>query len=160
MTCRMMQRAAVLVSILGAAAPALGDVIEVGVVGTTFIPADVKINVGDTVHWAWKGEPMPHNVESGVGGAHDGNFRSGDPVTSEDYSVVFDQAFLDANPMPDNSYPYYCIVHVFEDMIGSVTVNKEAIIPTVSEWGLIVMALLLLTAGTIMVARRRRPAVT
>ncbi len=32
-------------------------------------------------------------------------------------------------------------------------------IPTVSEWGLIVMALLALTAGTIVFARRRRPAV-
>ena len=33
-------------------------------------------------------------------------------------------------------------------------------IPTVSEWGLIVMTLLLLTAGTIVFGRRRRPAVT
>ncbi len=32
-------------------------------------------------------------------------------------------------------------------------------IPTVSEWGLIVMLLLALTAGTIVFARRRRPAV-
>lgn len=30
-------------------------------------------------------------------------------------------------------------------------------VPTVSEWGLIVLTLLLLTAGTILVARRRRP---
>ncbi len=32
-------------------------------------------------------------------------------------------------------------------------------VPTVSEWGLIVMTLLLLTAGTIVFGRRRRPAV-
>ncbi|MFH1418380.1 MAG: IPTL-CTERM sorting domain-containing protein [Planctomycetota bacterium] len=31
-------------------------------------------------------------------------------------------------------------------------------VPTVSEWGLIIMTLLLLTAGTIVFARRRRPA--
>ena len=31
-------------------------------------------------------------------------------------------------------------------------------IPTVSEWGLIVMTLLLLTAGTVVFGRRRRPA--
>ena len=30
-------------------------------------------------------------------------------------------------------------------------------VPTVSEWGLIVMTLLLLTAGTIVFSRRRRP---
>lgn len=35
----------------------------------------------------------------------------------------------------------------------------EEEIPTVSEWGLIIMALLALTAGTIVFARRRRPAV-
>ena len=33
----------------------------------------------------------------------------------------------------------------------------EAPIPTVSEWGLIIMTLLALTAGTIVFARRRRP---
>ena len=33
----------------------------------------------------------------------------------------------------------------------------EPAIPTVSEWGLIVMTLLALTAGTIVFARRRRP---
>ncbi len=44
---------------------------------------------------------------------------------------------------------------------GEVCVDGECvnIIPTVSEWGLIIMALLLLTAGTIVFARRRRPAV-
>ena len=36
----------------------------------------------------------------------------------------------------------------------------QVTIPTVSEWGLIVMTLLALTAGTIVFARRRRPAVT
>ena len=153
MTCRLMQRAAILVSILGAAAPALADTIEVGIDGISFVPQDVKINVGDTVHWAWKGEPMPHNVESGVGGVHDGNFRSGDFTNTEDFSVVFDQAFLDANPMDDNSYPYYCIVHL-PGMVGSITVNK-AQIPTVSQWGLILMVVLAAVAAPFILRRRR-----
>lgn len=44
---------------------------------------------------------------------------------------------------------------------GEVCVDGECvnIIPTVSEWGLIIMALLALTAGTLIFARRRRPAV-
>ena len=44
---------------------------------------------------------------------------------------------------------------------GETCVDGECvnIIPTVSEWGLIVMVLLALTAGTIVFARRRRPAV-
>ncbi len=44
---------------------------------------------------------------------------------------------------------------------GEACVDGECvnIIPTVSEWALIVMTLLALTAGTIVFARRRRPAV-
>ncbi|HRX86650.1 MAG TPA: PQQ-dependent sugar dehydrogenase, partial [Phycisphaerae bacterium] len=34
--------------------------------GFVFTPADISINVGDTVHWFWAGGF--HNVESGVGG--------------------------------------------------------------------------------------------
>ena len=44
---------------------------------------------------------------------------------------------------------------------GEVCVDGVCVspIPTVSEWGLIIMTLLALTAGTIVFARRRRPAV-
>ena len=38
-------------------------------------------------------------------------------------------------------------------------IEPSNVIPTVSEWGLIIMTLLALTAGTIVFARRRRPAV-
>ena len=64
----------------------------------TFDPADLCIDVGDTVQWDWV--TGVHNVESGVGGIPDGNFSSGAPVSPpESFSVTFDQAFLDANPM-------------------------------------------------------------
>ena len=94
--------------------------------GILFIPADITIEVGDTVHWVWVSEV--HNVESGVivdfVGVPDGNFISGSPVgtVGTTYELAFDQAFLDANPMPGNAYPYYCIVHVFFTMAGTVTV--------------------------------------
>jgi glucose/arabinose dehydrogenase/plastocyanin len=93
--------------------------------GFDFIPADVTIEVGDTVHWDW--DSGFHNVESGVGGVHDGNFRSG-PATSDPnttYDLTFDAAFLADNPMPDDVYPYYCIIHVALDMIGSATVEPD-----------------------------------
>ena len=38
------------------------------------------------------------------------------------------------------------------------TCAPGTIIPTVSEWGLMVMTLLILTAGTIVIGRQRRPA--
>jgi glucose/arabinose dehydrogenase/plastocyanin len=103
------------------------EVIEVDVgPGFIFDPADITIQVGDTVHWVWRGGF--HNVESGVGGIHDGNFRSGNPtsVIGTTFDVTFDQAFLDENPMPDDYYPYYCAPHESFGMIGSVQVETAS----------------------------------
>ncbi len=50
---------------------------------------------------------------------------------------------------------------VFNEILKVIGVGGEGgsdAVPTVSEWGLIIMALLSLTAGTIVFARRRRPA--
>lgn len=93
----------------------------------TFSPADVTISVGDTVHWEWVGGN--HNVESGPvlsgSGVHDGIFRSGNPtpVSGTTYDLVFDQPFLDANPVQGNVYAYYCEPHTAVGMIGRVTVQ-------------------------------------
>ena len=43
------------------------------------------------------------------------------------YEVVFDQAFLDANPEPADVYPYYCMVHVGFEMVGCITVDAPGI---------------------------------
>lgn len=91
--------------------------------GFTYSPQDLVIDVGDTVLWTWAGGF--HDVESGVDGVFDGNFDSGAPTAAigVTFSVTFDEAFLAANPMPDNFYPYYCIVHFDFGQIGSITVN-------------------------------------
>ena len=39
------------------------------------------------------------------------------------YEVLFDQAFLDANPQPDGVYDYYCDPHVAFGMVGTVEVS-------------------------------------
>ena len=88
--------------------------------GSTFSPPHLTIDEGDQVHWVWVSGS--HNVESGVGGNHDGNFRSGDPGFRQTFGLVFDGAFLDAHIMVGNVYPYYCIVHFGSGMVGSVTV--------------------------------------
>ncbi len=99
--------------------------------GFVYSPADIVINVGDTVDWVWVSGF--HDVESGNGGAPDGIFDSGDPeLPPATFSVTFDQAFLDANPVPGNVYNYYCSIHVSFLMFGSVTVN---IPPSVTSYG-------------------------
>jgi plastocyanin len=112
-------------AILGAA-PALAQTTHtVTLQGTSFTPADVVIDVGDTVQWDWVSGM--HNVVSGVNPNPDGHFRSGDvagPPMS--FSVTFDQAFLDAHPMSGNLYPYYCEPHGGAGMLGSVTVRESA----------------------------------
>lgn len=90
--------------------------------GTSFAPADIVIEVGDTVRWTWVSGF--HNVESGVGGTHDEIFRSGDPTSAPgtEFEVLFDQTFVDDNPVPDDVYDYYCIAHVGLGMVGTVEV--------------------------------------
>lgn len=89
-----------------------------------FSPADVVIDVGDTIHWIWAS--TGHNVVSGM--PVDPNagvaFLSGPPApVGTTFDVLFDQAFLDANPVPNNIYDYHCHPHAAFGMVGSVTVN-------------------------------------
>ncbi len=86
-----------------------------------FSPADIIINVGDTVRWTW--DSGGHNVGSGLPGNPTPFFLSGPLAPAGTvFEVLFDQAFLDANPVLDNVYDYHCHPHGFFKMIGSVTV--------------------------------------
>jgi plastocyanin len=90
--------------------------------GFVFAPADVIIEVGDTVHWTWDSDG--HNVGSGLPGNPNDAFLSGPPApTGTEFEVVFDQAFLDANPMKGNVYDYHCHPHGGFGMIGSIEVE-------------------------------------
>ncbi len=89
-----------------------------------FLPPELTIRLGDTVHWVWI-EGI-HNVESGIVqkgfGVHDGRFRSGDPDFALEFSLLFDRQFVDAQPAPEGIYPYYCLVHSFKGMTGVIEV--------------------------------------
>ncbi len=131
MPCRSMltRPAAAMVGIaalLGLAWPAAAHDQEVAVgPGFIFVPAILTVELGDTVEWEWFGGL--HNVESGVDGVHDGNFRSGDPtdVIGTTFEVTFDQEFLDEHPMPGNAYPYFSAVEMDLKfgMTGTIIVN-------------------------------------
>lgn len=99
--------------------PALANdenVVNVDVSSNRFTPASVKIKVGQTVRWTWKGGQ--HNVVSGTcdesGGTPDGRFRSGPPVLGGG----LDQAFPTAG-----TFPYYCEPHCTSGMKGEIIVE-------------------------------------
>ena len=73
-------------------------------VGPTFSPADLTIEVGDTVEWRNTGQGF-HNVV-----ADDGSFTNGDPSSSNwTFQVQFDE-------VGDN--PYFCSAHGAAGGIG------------------------------------------
>ncbi len=76
-----------------------------------FIPADISINVGETVTWS-NDDSAAHTVTSGVPGAADDVFDSSLFMAGTTFSHTFDEA---------GEYDYFCLVHPW--MTGKVQVN-------------------------------------
>lgn len=77
-----------------------------------FIPADVAINVGETVTWS-NDDTAAHTVTSGItADGPDGNFDSSLVMSGDTFSHTFDEA---------GEYDYYCMVHPW--MAGKVQVG-------------------------------------
>ncbi len=95
----------------------------VDLLGISFDPQDLDIEVGDTVEFVWISGF--HDVKSGLG-TPDGAFDSGNPVNQPGkvFSVTFDEAFLAANPRADNIYDYYCTIHLGFGMVGQIDVRQ------------------------------------
>jgi plastocyanin len=110
---------------LAAAAPAHADIVTVNQINLIFTPADITINEGDTVRWVWNNGN--HTVTEGSDLVVDGNeafnyvLRSDNPIVD----VVFDAAFLAANPRPNDRYDYFCEPHVVFGMVGVVNVIRS-----------------------------------
>ena len=142
----MASAAAVILCATGSATAGSTVLVDVGP-GFAFTPSEIVIQTGDTVQWVWQGGM--HNVVSGVPGAPDGHFVSGEP-TSEvgtTFEVTFDQAFLDDHPMPDNVYPYFCLPHA-PVMQGTITVEPKKFVPgDLNEDGVVDVSDLLMLLG-------------
>ena len=95
---------------------------NVNIVDFAFQPADVTINVGDTVTWTNMGTLM-HTSTSGTttgGTPHpDGLWDSGPLSPGDSFSHTFATA---------GTFPYYCTPH-FTIMTGMVTVTGAANVP-------------------------------
>ena len=122
--------------------PAVGLATEyfVSIPGFSFDPATLTISQGDTVTWS-NDHTVPHTTTSDDGTEWD----SGTMNPGDTFSYVFNTA---------GTFPYHCNIH--PSMLGTITV-EPATVPTLSEWGMIILALLLLAGGTVAVIRRFRP---
>lgn len=97
--------------------------VQVGQGGLKFTPANVMIQVGDTVEWVWDG--LGHSTTSGTPGNPDGMWDSGIQNTGFTFSFTFTTA---------GTFNYYCSVHgSCCGMIGSVTVTQAIDTVTISR---------------------------
>ena len=137
---------AVTCTLWGVAVPATAATVEVVATGVlTFRPRDVTITVGDSVHWTGLANGVHTVAESDDENSVSWNGGFHSPAAASEYTLSFHQVGL---------FHYICEPHVAADMRGTVTV-EEPIIPTVSEWGLAAMTLLILYVGTIAISRRQ-----
>jgi plastocyanin len=130
-----MHRALLFVALLFAAAgPADADTTMVTTSGTTFVPASVTIQLGDTVRWV--NGSLSHTATSGFG--------SGDPNAG----ALFDAPLSGLNPEffytftdTAGTYPYFCRPHEIMGMTGTVVVESnlsgvpEACCDVFASWG-------------------------
>jgi len=122
-------------------APAISSATEyfVDISGLAFNPPDLTVSEGDIVTWTNNDGIIPHTSTSDTGVWDSGILSNG-----QSFSYTFTTA---------GTYPYHCEVHLA--MTGTITVNPNNV-PTLSEWGMILMGLLLIGAGTVAVIRRRK----
>ena len=95
--------------------------VMVGSGGFSFAPANLTINVGDTVRWTWGSSG--HNVVSGTGGNADDRFCS--PSDSgcanaplSNAGKTYEHTFMQAG-----TFPYFCSAHVSFGMTGTIKVQ-------------------------------------
>jgi plastocyanin len=90
--------------------------VTVGQGGNVFNPANVDINVGDTVMWTWMGSPHSVTEQQGTTPCAPlaGGFDSGIQNAGFTYSHTFDAP---------GTVNYFCSVHCALGMTGIVTVH-------------------------------------
>jgi len=115
----------------------------VDIPGLLFSPQNITIQEGDIVTWT-NNHTVNHTSTSADGGIE---WDSGVIAPGGSFSLTFNTA---------GSYDYLCTIHTA--MTGNVTVEPAGNVPTLSEWGMIMLSLLLVLGGTFGVIRRRKTA--
>jgi plastocyanin len=94
----------------------------VGLTDSTFEPANLTINAGDTVMWEWN-SALPHSVT-----ADDGSFDSG--------TLTGDTNTFTQTLNTPGTYAYFCVVHGApggQGMAGTIVVQQGADTPTATN---------------------------
>lgn len=112
--------AAALVLVLGSARAQTTHIVTQS--SFTFGPANITIDVGDSVRWIWTAND--HTVTEGIGPFPVGGeaFNSLLSAANPNVIVTFSTKFLFQNARPSNVYDYYCIPHFAFGMVGVVNV--------------------------------------
>jgi len=106
-----------LVGLLAIASVALAGQAAISIVDKTFSPADLTVNVGDTVVWTvTKAYIEAHSVTSGAPGDADSGKLFDSGIKLRNNGDTFSQTFSTAG-----TFAYYCEVHPTE-MKGTITV--------------------------------------
>ncbi|MEC8735442.1 MAG: plastocyanin/azurin family copper-binding protein [Candidatus Thermoplasmatota archaeon] len=117
-------------------------VVSVDSTNLRFTPSTVTIDEGDTVHFFWGGQALPHNAVE-----VDETFDSGEPERDVDYSFTFEIGTA-------GEYDFFCEPHQSVGMEGTITVNpvenqSESVEPPVTEEENSPFAPIYLTLGAI-----------
>jgi len=86
-----------------------------------FTPADLTIQVGDTVRWVWGSSG--HSVVSGTDGNADNRFCSPSNTGCDNPPLSSRGATYEHTFMHAGTFPYYCSVHFSLGMTGTITVQ-------------------------------------
>jgi plastocyanin len=84
--------------------------------GLTFVPADLTIEVGDTVNWMWTSGS--HTVTNGA------DLDDPDLGTLFDAPLNADNATFSYTFDEEGVFPYLCRPHASLDMVGTITVES------------------------------------
>lgn len=143
-----------------------GSVVEAGIDAVSIISIECEPISGGTIYGTVTDVDTGDPINGAQVEANDGGGNTGSDLTAGDggYSIslpvsTYTVSFTHANYY-DATIPG---VGVTEDGNTLLDVEMEPLpsqeIPTLSEWGMIILALLLISTGTIAVIRRRNPAI-
>ncbi len=140
-----------------------GSVVEAGVDAVSAVKIECEPIPGGTIY----GTVTDMNTSNPVGGvlafADDGGGNTGSDVTLGDgsYSIFLTPGTYTVSFTHDNYYDETAVgVDVFDGVNTLLDVEMEPLpsaeIPTLSEWGMIILALMLIATGSVAVIRRRK----